>query len=139
MSQPTASKTHVGSCHCGEVRFQSELDLSNGATKCNCTFCTKLGGPSTVIKPSAFRLVAGKDVLSEYRKPGSPAARFFCSRCGAHVYGAGDIPELGGAFVSVNLACLDDLDPWKLKLGYWDGRHDNWHAGLRDQPWPVFA
>jgi len=23
-----------------------------------------------------------------------------------------------------------------VKVGHWDGRHDNWQGGLRDTPWP---
>jgi hypothetical protein len=34
---------------------------------------------------------------------------------------------LGGDFASVNLNCLDDIDPISSLL-HWDGRHDNWHA-----------
>ena len=33
--------------------------------------------------------------------------RFFCKTCGVHVYGTGDMPELGGAFVSINMQTLD--------------------------------
>jgi hypothetical protein len=38
----------------------------------------------------------------------------------------------------VNLNCLDDADPNALKVAHWDGRHDNWQAGPRDAPWPMF-
>ncbi len=40
-------------------------------------------------------------------------------------------------FASVNLDCLDDLDPATVKVVYWDGRHDNWEGGARSTPWPV--
>jgi hypothetical protein len=44
-------------------------------------------------------------------------------------FGRGDVPEIGGPYVSINLACLDDADPAELAsapVRYADGRHDNW-------------
>ena len=32
---------------------------------------------------------------------------------------------------------LDGVDPHTLPLRHWDGRHDNWQAGSRDQQWPL--
>lgn len=89
-----------------------------------------------VIKPAAFRIVRGGDDVGEYAR--NHGNRFqFCRRCGIHVAGGGDLPELGGAFVTVNVACIDDIDPATLEIVYWDGRHDNWRAGPRATPWPV--
>ena len=139
MSQSTKSqgvKTYRGSCHCGAVRFEAELDLSQGASRCNCSICTKVGGTGMVVKPDAFRLLSGAEHLGEYRVGASPNSRSFCRHCGVHVFGKGDVPQLGGAFASVNVNCLDGVELSTLKVGYWDGRHDNWQAGMREQPWP---
>lgn len=136
---PSASgaKVHSGSCHCGAVRFEAELDLGAGATRCNCSVCMKVGSTNFTLKPSAFRLLAGAESISEYRVGASPNSRAFCKQCGVHVFGQGHVEQMGGAFVSVNVNTLDGVELSSLKIQYWDGRHNNWAAGMRPEPWPM--
>ena len=49
------------------------------------------------------------------------------------------MPQLGGAYVSVNYNCLDGIELGGLNVIYWDGRHNNWHAGPRDRPWGILT
>lgn len=129
-------KTHSGSCHCKAVRFEAELDVTQ-VTRCNCTICMKLGTTTAIVKPSAFRLSAGEENLTAYAN--RIGARYFCKTCGVLCFGKGTLAELGGDFVSANVNTLDDVDAGLLAPMYWDGRHDNWQAGPRKEPWPVFA
>ena len=131
------SEKHSGSCHCGAVRFVVHADLSTGASRCNCSICLKLGAVGRTVKPNAFELLTDRDALGAYTWRSEQAHRYFCKRCGVYVFGDGNVPELGGDFVSFNVNCLDDVDPNALPLVHWDGRHDNWHAGPRDRPWPI--
>jgi hypothetical protein len=101
--------------------------------------CTKLGVTGAITKPEHFKLVQGEASLTSYARHPDIALRSFCKVCGIHCFSKGTLPELGGAFVGVHVNALDDVDLGELTFLYWDGRHDNWQAGLRPAPWPVFT
>jgi hypothetical protein len=136
---PHLATRHPGSCHCGAVRFEVDLDANAGGARCNCTICTKIAQTGAVVRPEAFKLLEGAASLSMYEWGGKTSRRFFCKRCGVHVFGRGHLKELGGDYVSVNLNAVDDIDVSELTLVHWDGRHNNWYAGPRPTPWPVSA
>jgi hypothetical protein len=136
MSKP---ETYCGGCHCGAVRIEADVDLTSAVGRCNCTWCVKRGANGMILKPGALRLVAGEASLGEYVWGGKVGRYFFCKQCGVHLFSRGDLPQLGGEFAGLNVNCLDDIDPAKLAVVYWDGRHNNWQAGPRATPGPVVA
>ena len=122
-------KTYTGSCHCGAVRFQADLDLSQGTGKCNCSICTKTRNWGISIKPDAFRLISGEQAQSTYRFGTLSSHHLFCRHCGVRTFGKGYVEEMGGAYVSISLASLDDVDPAELiaaPVNYSDGRNNAW-------------
>jgi hypothetical protein len=123
-------KTYKGSCHCGRVRFECELDLAEGTSKCNCSICTKARFWKTVVKADALRLLRGQEALTDYQFGEGNIHHLFCARCGVKPFGKGHLDELGD-FFAVNVAALDDVTPEELAnapVSYEDGRNDNWGA-----------
>lgn len=121
-------KTYHGSCHCGAVRFEADIDLSQGTLRCNCSICIKARFWPAVVKPAAFRLLAGESDLTRYQFNSKRDEHFFCRHCGIRSFGTGDSPRWG-KFYGVNLTCLDDVSDDELAnapISYLDGRNDNW-------------
>ncbi len=122
-------KTYQGSCHCKAVRFEAQIDLAAGTGRCNCSYCSKIRAWGVNIKPDAFRLIAGEEVLSDYQFGTKSGHHRFCRHCGIKMYSRADVAELGGALVSIALACLDDATPAELLEGplqFANGRDNAW-------------
>jgi len=83
-----------GSCHCGQITYEAEVDPKR-VSLCNCTDCQVLTGSAfrvSVPTPAAsFRLLTGRPAV--YVKTADSGARrrhSFCPNCGTPVSASAD-------------------------------------------------
>ena len=125
-------QTYHGSCHCKAVTFEADIDLEKGTNKCNCTFCWKQRmWNAGQLQAEDFRLLTGAEQLADYGKSGDwgEGHHRFCKRCGIATHSHGRIEAMGGDFLSVHLAAIDDLpveDLVEAPTHCMDGLHDDW-------------
>ncbi len=118
--------TYTGRCHCGAVRFEADLDLTQSSYRCNCSICRRTRFWPAVARPEGFRLLAGQDDLTPYLFNTRKNQHWFCRHCGVRPYGVGtDTPV--GTMIGVNLGCLDGVSEATLAaipVTRIDGLHD---------------
>lgn len=110
--------------------FASEhVDLAADTGRCNCSICGKTRSWGVIVQPADFRLTSGEDALSVYQF-GSRSMRYeFCPHCGVRPFGHGHLEQLGGDFVFINIATLDDAADNELAaapVNFANGRDDDW-------------
>ena len=123
-------KTYQGSCHCGAVKFEAELDLEQSTYRCNCSICRRTRFWPAVAKEIGFRLLAGEVELTQYLFNTKKNQHYFCKHCGVRAFGVGTDTPLGVMY-GVNLGCLEDVsdeDLSRVPITYVDGRSDRFAA-----------
>jgi hypothetical protein len=127
-------KTYRGSCHCGTVRFEADIDLSKGTHRCNCSICAKGRSWFVLVSPDRFRQLSSAGAETEYHwvPAGRPAPNLhfrFCKTCGVRTAGRGEHGPECGPFCFIAVASLDDADADELaaSIRYLDGRNDRYH------------
>ncbi len=81
-----------GTCHCGAIAYEAEIDPQK-IFVCHCTDCQTLSGSAfrtvAVTRENTFKLLSGEP--KEYVKiadSGAERAQAFCSECGTPIYAA---------------------------------------------------
>ena len=119
-------KTYRGSCHCGTVKFEADLDLTQSSYRCNCSICRRTRFWPAVAKPEGFRLLSGEAELTQYLFHTRKNQHYFCKHCGVRAFGVGTETPIGKMY-GVNLGCLEGVSEEELSripITYVDGQHD---------------
>lgn len=119
-------KTYTGSCHCGALRFEADLDLTQSTYRCNCSICRRTRFWPAVATEGGFRIISGEGELTKYTFNSHKNHHYFCKHCGVRSFGIGNDTPMGKMY-GVNVGCLDgltDKELAELKITYVDGLHD---------------
>jgi len=125
-----------GRCHCGEVRYEAEIDPDHVGI-CHCTDCQMLSGSAyrvSALAPAAtFRLLAGQPrAYVKTADNGSKRRHAFCGTCGTPVNACADVPD--PPTYSLRVGCLDQRRLLVPKRRIWCGSALAWSDDLSDIP-----
>ena len=125
-----------GACHCGEIRYEADVDPEKVAL-CNCTDCQTLSGSAfrvnVFVDDANLRFLSGEAV--EYVKTGESGnkrVQAFCGSCGTGLYAtsAGEGPRVYGLRVGT-IRQRDQLVP---KRQAWLRSRLQWLSDLDNVP-----
>ncbi|HTR33376.1 MAG TPA: GFA family protein [Gaiellaceae bacterium] len=96
----------TGGCLCGGVRYEIDAPLV-WAGYCHCTRCQRRTGTGSsanaTVADGSLRIVAGAELVREWRHPDGGAVKCFCGTCGGALWSRH--PETGET--SVRLGTID--------------------------------
>jgi hypothetical protein len=113
-------KTYTGGCQCGKVRYEVSAEIDK-VISCNCSRCGKLGSLLAAALASDFKLISGKDAMTDFQFNKHVIHHPFCATCGIQSYAHGKGPG-GAEMVMLNVRCLDGVDAEKFEVMKYDGR-----------------
>jgi hypothetical protein len=109
-----------GSCHCGNIKFEAEGDLT-GVMACNCSICARKGSLMWFVPRERMRLLTPEENLATYTFNKHVIKHHFCPTCGMHPFGEGVDPK-GNKVAAINPRCLEDVDLDAIPVKHFDGR-----------------
>ncbi len=109
-----------GSCHCGQIAFEVEGDLSQ-VMDCNCSICVRMGSLHWFVPRDKLSLLTPENQMATYTFGKKAIQHHFCPTCGIHPFGEGTDPA-GNAKAAVNARCLEGVDLTTLTVTHIDGR-----------------
>jgi hypothetical protein len=81
-----------GQCHCGQIRYEAEIDADK-VSVCHCTDCQTLTGTAYRVSAPASAatlafLAGAPKIYIKTADSGNKRAQAFCSNCGTPLYSA---------------------------------------------------
>ena len=111
---------YQGSCHCGQVAFEVEGELT-GVMSCNCSMCQRKGMLMWFVPRAQLQVQTPDQDASAYTFNKHVIRHRFCPVCGIHTHGEGVDPK-GNPMAAINIRCLDGVELEALPVQQFDGR-----------------
>lgn len=112
---------YKGSCHCGKVAYEVEIDKLEGVMECNCSMCSRKGAKMTFVPRARLALTTPESNAKSYLFNKHVIQHRFCPECGIHAYGIGRDGQ-GNEMAMINVRCLEGVDLDALPVQHFDGR-----------------
>lgn len=111
------TKTYLGSCHCGKVKFELTADIDH-VRVCDCSICRKRGALIHRVPEESVKLLTPLEDLTLYEWGSFTGKDYFCPVCGILPFRRPSYPtqkEMDGGIEpfygwAVNTRCLEDFD-----------------------------
>lgn len=110
-----------GSCHCGKVKFEVEIELKEGLS-CNCSICQRKGSILSFVSNEQFKLISGESNLTDYQFGKNRIHHTFCSTCGVSAFSSSKKPDGSNGF-AINIRCIEGIELEKIPLKFFDGKN----------------
>lgn len=117
-------------CYCGEIRYRAHSVFDSGY--CHCSICRRFTETPAL---TWFSVPEHDFVLVHSTATGFRSSehftRYFCPKCGAHVFGRDDrppSPKVGFGLVSVGIGTLDNPELVRPQVHQWWGNHVSWYV-----------
>jgi hypothetical protein len=110
---------YKGSCHCGNIAFEVEGELTQ-VVSCNCSICSRKGALLWAVPRDQLRLLNAEQGIGRYTFNSHVIEHRFCETCGIHPYSehAGE----GERTAYINVRCLEGIEPTSFPVLNFDGR-----------------
>jgi hypothetical protein len=130
---------HVkGSCHCGAIRFEADIETGK-VSVCHCTDCQTLTGTafrlSVPAAPGSFRVLAGTPrVYLKKADSGRVREQGFCELCGTPLYATSHGPEPRVYNLRLGSLPRGDRDRLRAARQIWYRSRLPWLPQIADAP-----
>jgi hypothetical protein len=111
---------YKGSCHCGNVAFEVEGEITD-AVACNCSICSRKGALLWAAPRNDLHLFTPDDAMGRYTFNNHAIVHRFCKTCGMNPY-AEHVSAEDGPAAYVNIRCIEGLDLAAIPVIEFDGR-----------------